>query len=116
MRVLMAEGAVCFSLYAGVRRAGVHVIQEGTGRGYSVLELTRKFEQASSKAVPRGSVGRWAGDVENAWAEARMAEDLLGWHAQRDLAAMRVDAWPWQSGNPREYVQARSLTKATSAS
>jgi UDP-glucose 4-epimerase len=28
---------------------------------------------------------------------------VLGWKAQRDLQAMCVDAWRWQSGNPQGY-------------
>lgn len=68
-----------------------------------MLELVRAFEKASGKAVPLDIVGRRAGDVTDLWAAPGMAGDLLGWWAEKDLLAMREDAWRWQSGTPDGY-------------
>jgi len=32
-----------------------------------------------------------------------LAEDLLGWRAEKDLLAMCEDTWRWQSQNPSGY-------------
>jgi UDP-glucose 4-epimerase len=83
--------------------AGVTTLNLGTGRGYSVLEMVRAFEQASGRAVPFDIVDRRPGDVAACWADPGLAAELLGWRAERDLAAMCEDAWRWQSANPQGY-------------
>ena len=92
------------ALEYGRQQTGAQAINVGTGRGYSVLELVRAFEQASGQPVPFEIVGRRDGDVAALWAEPGLAETLLGWRAQHDLAAMCTDAWRWQVGNPGGYA------------
>lgn len=75
-------------------------INLGTGRGYSVLQVVRAFEQASGKSVPYQIVARRTGDVACVYANAQRAQQLLGWQAQRNLAQMCVDSWRWQATNP----------------
>ena len=82
---------------------GVTTLNLGTGRGYSVLEMVRAFEQASGRKVPFDIVDRRPGDVAACWADPSRAAQVLGWRAERDLAAMCEDAWRWQSGNPQGY-------------
>jgi UDP-glucose 4-epimerase len=72
----------------------------GTGSGHSVLELVRAFERASGRAVPIEIVGRRPGDIDACYADVTLANDLFGWRATRDLDAMCVDSWRWQSMNP----------------
>lgn len=76
----------------------------GTGVGVSVLELVAAFERASGRVIRRETVGRRAGDVAAYWADAGLAERLLGWKARRDLDAMCVDSWRWQEANPDGYA------------
>ena len=75
----------------------------GTGRGCSVLEVVRAFERASGRSIPFRIVDRRPGDVACAYADPSAAERELGWRANRDLDAMCVDAWRWQSQNPRGF-------------
>ncbi len=79
---------------------GVVPVNLGTGRGYSVLEVVAAFERASGRPVPYRVVGRRSGDVAACYADPRRARELFDWHAERDLAAMCVDTWRWQSMNP----------------
>lgn len=76
----------------------------GTGRGYSVLEVVRAFEQASGRPVPYRLVERRPGDVAQCYADPSLARRLLGWEARHSLQDMCVDAWRWQSANPRGYA------------
>ena len=55
------------------------------------------------KPVPYKLMPRRAGDIAACYADPSLALNLLGWRAQRDLAAMCLDAWRWQSGNPNGY-------------
>jgi len=86
------------------RVPGLLTVNLGTGRGQTVLEVRAAFEKASGRTIPYRIVERRPGDVAACWADVRQAEQLLGWRARRDLAAMCADAWNWQSRNPEGYA------------
>lgn len=76
----------------------------GTGQGYSVLDVVKAFEAASGRAVPYRIVARRPGDVASCYANPSLANQLLGWQAQRGLPQMCEDAWRWQSRNPDGFA------------
>jgi UDP-glucose 4-epimerase len=82
---------------------GCRAVNLGTGRGYSVLEVVRAFEEASGKSVPLNRAARRAGDIASCYADPAFAEDWLGWRASRDIQAMCRDHWRWQERNPEGY-------------
>ena len=98
----LAEGHV-----AALRRLfdapGSFTVNLGTGVGHSVLELVRAYEQASGQSVPYVLAPRRPGDAAACYADARRANELLGWRAQRDLATMCSDSWRWQRLNPNGF-------------
>jgi UDP-glucose 4-epimerase len=80
------------------------VINLGTGRGHSVLELVHEFEHASHRQIPYDIVARRPGDVAISYADPTLARQRLGWSAERTLAQMCADTWRWQSSNPEGYA------------
>ena len=76
---------------------GVVTYNLGTGRGNSVLEMVRAFEDASGKPVPYQIVARRPGDIAACYADPSLAKSELGWSAERDIAQMCADSWRWQS-------------------
>jgi UDP-glucose 4-epimerase len=82
---------------------GCRAVNLGTGRGYSVLEVVRAFEEASGKSVPLNRAARRAGDIASCYADPAFAEDWLDWRASRDIQAMCRDHWRWQERNPEGY-------------
>ena len=72
----------------------------GTGRGYSVVEVARAYEQACGRPVPLNFAPRRPGDVSSCYADPTLAEQLLGWKALRGLDDMCADSWRWQQKNP----------------
>ena len=82
---------------------GVSIYNLGTGKGYSVLEMVKAFEQASGKPVPFKIAPRRPGDIAECWADPDKALTELGWKAERGLKQMMVDAWRWQSENPQGF-------------
>ena len=82
---------------------GEAIVNLGTGRGHTVLEMVRAFEAASGRTIPYDVVGRRPGDIATCYAAVARARDLLGWEAKRGLAEMCADGWRWQSGNPDGY-------------
>lgn len=79
------------------------VVNLGTGKGYSVLEVVRAFEQASKRQVPYAVAPRRPGDVASCYAQTDKAKVMLNWRAQFDIDRMCADAWRWQSHNPDGY-------------
>ena len=75
---------------------GVHIYNLGTGKGTSVLELLRAFEEANDIEVPYEIVERRSGDIASCYADASKAKRELGWTAKRDLVAMCRDAWHFE--------------------
>ncbi len=75
---------------------GVLTVNLGTGKGYSVLDVISAFERASGRPVPYRIAPRRDGDVAQCYADPSLANELLGWHAERDLETMCRDAWRWQ--------------------
>ncbi len=69
----------------------------GTGRGHSVLDMVRAFEQASGKTIAYDIVARRPGDIAACYADVSLAREQLGWTAERDIAQMCADTWRWQS-------------------
>ncbi|MCC6657889.1 MAG: UDP-glucose 4-epimerase GalE [Rhodocyclaceae bacterium] len=83
--------------------SGVLTVNLGTGRGYSVLEMVRAFEQASGRQVAYRIAARRPGDIAACYADPALAAERLGWRAELDLSRMCADTWRWQSLNPRGY-------------
>lgn len=75
----------------------------GTGHGYSVLQLVAAFEKASGKKIPYQIVARRPGDIATCYAEPKLAAELLGWTAERNMEVMCADAWRWQVTNPSGF-------------
>ena len=79
------------------------IVNLGTGRGYSVLEMVRAFEEVSGQPIPYHITDRRPGDIATCYADPGRAQELFGWTARRGLAEMCADTWRWQSQNPEGY-------------
>lgn len=74
----------------------------GTGKGSSVLEVVRAFEEANSIKVPYEITSRRAGDITTAYADASKAERELNWKANTSLSEALKTTWEWQ-----KYLESR---------
>ncbi|MBV6644632.1 MAG: UDP-glucose 4-epimerase GalE [Cyclobacteriaceae bacterium] len=72
------------------------VFNLGTGKGYSVLELIKTFEQVTGVKLNYAIVDRRAGDIEKVYADTTFANDVLGWKAGKELDEMLLSSWKWQ--------------------
>jgi UDP-glucose 4-epimerase len=98
----LAEGHVKALAHLQNNR-GIHTFNLGTGRGYSVLEMVKAFEQASDCSVPYCIAPRRPGDIAEVYADSTKAEQELGWKAARGIDDMCRDTWNWQKQNPLGY-------------
>jgi len=83
---------------------GAHTYNLGTGRGHSVLEIVKAFEQASGKKVGYQISPRRSGDIATCYADPSKASRELNWAAKIELKQMCEDAWRWQLNNPKGYL------------
>ena len=82
---------------------GIEYFNIGTGNGYSVLQIVRAFEAAYGSKVEYVIAPRRPGDIAECYADPAKAAEILGWHAERDLAKMCEDSARWQKMNPDGY-------------
>lgn len=99
----LAEGHV-LSLKSLLETGESHLVNLGTGRGYSVLEMVAAYSAACGRALPYRIVDRRPGDVPIYCATVERARALLGFEAKRDLAQMCASSWAW--------IQARAQANA----
>jgi UDP-glucose 4-epimerase len=88
---------------AALARGELMTINLGTGEGHSVLELVSSFKRASNRQIPYKIEDRRPGDVATSFADPRLAEEKLGWKAEKGLFDMCRDSWNWVSKNPTGY-------------
>ena len=72
------------------------VFNIGTGRGLSVLEILKTFEEVNDVKIPYEIVGRREGDIEQVWADATKANEVLGWKATTSVEDTLKSVWKWQ--------------------
>jgi UDP-glucose 4-epimerase len=82
---------------------GGFTVNLGTGQGYSVLQAIHAFEEASGRSIPYEFAARRPGDIATCYASPLLAEQLLGWKAEKRLDQMCADHWRWQQMNPEGY-------------
>ena len=98
---LAAAHALALDHLAG--GGGSVAVNIGTGRGSSVREVITAAESVVGHPIAVLEEARRPGDPPAVWADARLASELLGWTAQRDLGAILESAWGWHSSHPRGY-------------
>lgn len=91
----LARGHV-LSLNYAARHPGYEVFNLGRGKGASVLEVIRTFEEVNGTPVPFAIVDRRPGDVAISFAATDKAEQTLGFRAEYDLTDMCRHAWQFQ--------------------
>ena len=74
-----------------------HVVNLGTGRGYSVLEVIAAYQRASNRDVPHVITDRRPGDVPIYVARADKAAEVLGFRTEKGLDEMCASSWKWVS-------------------
>ena len=91
----LAKGHVAALHYAAAH-TGAEIINLGTGKGYSVLDVVHAFEAANQVKIPYVLAPRRPGDIATCYAGTEKAKRLLGWQAEKGLEEMCRDSWRWQ--------------------
>ena len=98
----LAEGHLAAVNLVSAEGAPFDAINLGTGRGQSVLDMIKAFEQASGLSIQSQIVPRRAGDVAACYAKADKAANSLAWVALRTLDDMCRSTWKFQINKAQE--------------
>ena len=77
-------------------KAKYEVFNIGTGNATSVLELVNSFERVNELKLNYKVAPRRPGDVVSIWADTTLANEELGWKAERPLDDTLQAAWAWE--------------------
>jgi UDP-glucose 4-epimerase len=80
-----------------------HVVNLGTGDGYTVREVIEAARKVTGREIPVRDEDRRPGDPPQLIAANARARELLGWEPRRSLEEMIADAWAWHEAHPRGY-------------
>ncbi len=85
------------------KKNGFTPINLGTGKGHTVLEVLRCFEEVAGQKIPHAFGPAREGDLGQFIADIARAEEELDWRPEFDLEQMVRDAWNWFQHNPDGY-------------
>jgi UDP-glucose-4-epimerase GalE len=80
------------------------IVNVGTGRGASTIEVIEGAKRASGVDFATKAGPRRPGDPVEVYADNRRARDVLGWEPRYDLEAILASAWRWHSAHPAGYA------------
>ncbi len=88
---------------AALLEGRAHVLNVGTGRPVSVLEMHAAYGAAVGRDLPMRIAPRRAGDVARLYADPSRARAELGFEAREGLDAMCRSSWDWVRARARNW-------------
>nr|AZL94455.1 3-hydroxymethyl-3-methylglutaryl-CoA lyase [Nephromyces sp. MMRI]AZL94456.1 3-hydroxymethyl-3-methylglutaryl-CoA lyase [Nephromyces sp. MMRI]AZL94457.1 3-hydroxymethyl-3-methylglutaryl-CoA lyase [Nephromyces sp. MMRI]AZL94458.1 3-hydroxymethyl-3-methylglutaryl-CoA lyase [Nephromyces sp. MMRI] len=76
----------------------------GTGKGISVKQMIKSFEEATGRNIPFTQGPRRPGDLAKVVADPSLANLELNWTASTPIRTSCETAWKWQCSNPNGYL------------
>lgn len=76
--------------------SNTEIFNLGTGKGNSVLEVINTFEESTGVKLNYKIGPRREGDVVSIYSDTKLANEVLGWKAERDLKNMMLTSWNWE--------------------
>ena len=92
----LAEGHMRALDYLQNGNPGIINLNLGTGKGISVLELIKKFEEVNQVEIPYVFVDKRKGDFGIVIADNSLAKGLLNWYPKKSIEDMCKDGWKWK--------------------
>ena len=83
------------------KHKGIEIINIGTGKGYSVLEILHAYEKACGHPIAYKIVERRPGDIATCYADTNKAKEILGFVAEYDIDRMCEDSYRFYSNLKR---------------
>ena len=91
-----AHVAAVSRMLDGKMESDYEIFNIGTGRPVSVYELVTAFEKVNGLKLNYKFAPRRPGDVTAIWADTALANEKLGWKAERSVEDTLKSAWEWE--------------------
>ena len=91
-----AHVAAITRMVEGKNKQNYEIFNVGTGKGTSVLELVEMFQRVNNLKLNYKIAPRRQGDIVSIYADTSLANNELGWKAERSLEDTLVSAWKWE--------------------
>ncbi len=91
-----AHVAAVSRMVDGKMNEGYEIFNVGTGRPVSVYELVTAFEKVNGLKLNYKFAPRRPGDVVSIYADTTLANEVLGWKAERTVEETLASAWAWE--------------------
>ena len=75
----------------------------GSGKGHSVLEVLKTFNEVTGVKIPYEITNKRSGDTAISVADPSLSKKILSWETKKSLFEMCRDSWNWQTKNPNGY-------------
>jgi UDP-glucose 4-epimerase len=82
---------------------GLVIYNLGTGKGTSVLDLVKAFEEANNIKINYVIAPRRPGDIAECYADASKALIEMNWKTKYTIVDACRDSWNWQKNNPNGF-------------
>ena len=79
------------------------VLNVGSGKGTTVLELIKSFEDIYGRAIKFKYLPRREGDLAAFWADSSKVSEKMSWKPERNIKKICEDTWRWHKLNPIGY-------------
>jgi UDP-glucose 4-epimerase len=79
------------------------ILNIGGGKGTTVFELLKIFEDTSGVKVKLKYLPRRDGDLATFWANSSKALEKTSWKPERNIKKICEDTWRWHKLNPTGY-------------
>ncbi len=79
------------------------ILNIGVGKGTTVLELIKSFEETSGVKIKLKYLPRRDGDLAAFWANSSKAFEKMNWQPERNIKKICEDTFRWHKYNPTGY-------------
>ena len=95
----LAEAHVAALDYSNSMQEDLEVFNVGTGKGNSILELIKTFEEVNNLNLSYIIGNRRPGDIQAIFTDTQKIEKTLNWKAKRSLSESLLHSWKWELRN-----------------
>ena len=89
----LVEGHIAALNFLREKNETFKIVNLGTGKGTTVLELVKTFEKVNNLLINYKFVERRKGDLGVVYADVNYSKKLLNWSAKYDISDMCKDGW-----------------------
>ena len=79
------------------------VLNVGGGKGTSVLDLIKSFEDVYGAAIKFKHLPRRGGDLAAFWADSSKSFEKMNWQSKRNIKQICEDTWRWHQLHPSGF-------------